>query len=409
MHTHQRRAVNFFVPDANFMFHVLSLCDGMIGTTHRFLQSAPAWLPIVSQLYVSVLWLYAKMRIYVHTGYGLEFSDLVRNMTEILRLDECMIPGPLVPFFESLAATNGPFDWIGDITVALPNFEASWSTTDWHIQNDWIRSIPLPALLLDQLAYFGTWTPPDGQTIYNNFEWFRNIFSVPSAAHATRFNRLGPHSTGSLFSTQSQTESARAFWNRAFQGFTRLNAADGQPALNSWVQLLGFTGQTNTIQIDWFQQIAIVMQKYAHFFNGSKQLKTISPVGLGAVLVTAKPQGNTETRNWLYPATFPGPFLSSRFAPLREIPNAVRLDFAHSDHDVEEIAEQYAILCSTNVQWSANNAPQGTWRRINRQNTHEGDYWTMMTHRQALAINLKAQYAQLIAGRYHQSVATRSE
>lgn len=409
MFTHQRRAANFFVPDANFMFHVLSICDGMMGSTHRFLQSSPAWLPIVSQLYVSVLWIYHIMRTYAFSGYGLQFASLLHDMTSILRIDECLIPGPLVPFFESLAAVNGPFDWIGDVTPALPEFDDVFNTATFTTQQDYLRSLPIPAVLLDQLAYFSTWIVPPNQTVYGNFEWFRNIFSAPANAQPTARFRIGPHSCGSLHATQNQVNAAREFWNPAFANFARINTAAGQPALVNWSQILGFTNQTGHVQLEWFQHVTIVMQKYCQYFNGSRALKTISPTGLGSVLVRAVPNSAVATRNWLYPRNIPDAFLSSRFAPLHEIPTQLSLNFVHSDHEIEEVAEQYAILTSTNIQWSENNPAQHALAQIHAAATHVGDYWNMMTHRQATGINLKVQYAQLIASRYHQVTALRSE
>nr|QKD77233.1 coat protein [Entoleuca partitivirus 1] len=409
MHTQQRRAANFFVPDATHLFHVLSICDSMMGSTHRFLQSAPAWLPIVSQLYVSVLWNYHIMRIYAHTGYGLEFAGILRDLDDVLRLDECMVPGPLLPFFESLAAVNGPFDWIGDVTPALPNFDGYWNATDFIPNNDFLRISPVPVVMLDQLAHFAKWSIPAQQSLYGNFEWYRNIFCQTTTNTTLPKYRIGPQNSGSLFTTEPQVNAARSFWNPALASFTRVNASTSQPPLNNWGQMLGLLSQSGKAQVDWFQHVAIVMQKYCQYFNGSRSAKTISPVGLGSVLIRALPQGNAETRNWIYPSSLPQAFLSSRFNANHAIPAELLLDFSHADHNIEEVAEQYAILTSTNVQWASNNLAQHSWPQLQLANTHAGDYWLMMTHRQVLSLNLTAQFAQLIASRYHQTTAQKSE
>jgi hypothetical protein len=264
-------------------------------------------------------------------------------------------------------------------------------------------------VLLDQLAYFATWQIPANQTLYGNFEWFRNIFSVPAGNHHNINNRIGPNASGSFFTTQAQVNAARDFWNAAMQGFARFNAAQGQPEITLWTQFFGFTSQAGVAQFEWFQHIAIVMQKYSQFFNGSRALKSVSLTGLGSVLVSAVPMALPNTRDWLYPLNIPGSFLSSRFAPPHEIPTYALINYEHSDHDVEEVAEQYAILCSTNVKWGQLNLPQHGWAPIVLANTHHGDYWNMMVHRKATLINLKLQYAQVISSRYHQTVALRSE
>ncbi|GKB11528.1 hypothetical protein Tco_0845451 [Tanacetum coccineum] len=45
-----------FIPDSTMLFHVLSKCDATMSHNERFTCTSPAWLPIVSQLYISVLW-----------------------------------------------------------------------------------------------------------------------------------------------------------------------------------------------------------------------------------------------------------------------------------------------------------------------------------------------------------------
>jgi hypothetical protein len=264
-------------------------------------------------------------------------------------------------------------------------------------------------VLLDQLAYFALWQIPQGQTIYGNFEWFRNIFSVPAGNHHTINNRIGPNASGSFFAVEAQVNAARGFWHAAMQGFARSNAAQGQNALTLWTQFFGFTSQAGNSQYEWFQHIAITMQKYSQFFNGSRTLKSVSLTGLGSVLVTALPMAQVGLQNWLYPQNIHASFLSSRFAPPHEIPTYGYFNFEHSDHDIEEVAEQYAILCSTNVKWGENNRHQHGWLPIQTVNTHHGEYWNMMPHRKAMLVSLKLQYAQVIASRYHQSVALRSE
>lgn len=410
MYTVQRRSVNYFVPNFQFMFWILSLCDNMMLSTHRFTQSAPAWLPIVSQLYISVLVWYQILRIYVHTGYGIQFADYVRNMEQVLRLDECLVPGPLVPFLESLAATNGPFDWIGDIIAAIPNFDDLWQPT-FHIPNEQqLHYLPWPVVLLDQLVNFATWVPTAPQTVYGHFRWYHNVFSVASSLNTNRYRRylLSPPGAGSLFCTESQTNAARGYWNTLFSTFDRVGSATNNIRMNNVLQIIGFQTTTGAAQADWFQYVAIVMQKYGMYFNGSKQLKAISPVGLGASMVHGTLDVSANASDWLYPANYPGPFFTNRFAPPHEIPSELRFSFGHSDHELEEVAEQYQLLTSTNVSFSSVPTQHGR-TQLTDALTRVGDYWTMLQHRQIDDINFKHQFAQLIASRYHQSVALKAD
>jgi hypothetical protein len=408
-HTDQRRSPNGFVSNAQNMFWVLSCCDSMMGSTDRFLRSSPAWLPIVSQLYISFLWLYHNMRIYLHTTYGFEFANLLRNMTDILHIDECMIPGPLIPFFESIAAVNGPFEWIGDILPLVPPHTTIWHGANFITENQYLRHIPIPAVLLDQLFYFSQWNPPANQTLYGHFQWYRNIFSEPSSGNNNRLRRfmLSPPGAGSLYTTAAQTTAAYTFWNAALQGFNRIDAG-ALPVLTDISQLLGLNDQNFAGQIHWFQHVSSVMQTYSKFFNGSRPIKSISPVGLGACEIVGTVGNSTVARDWIYPQNMPDPFLSSRFNPPHAIPSDMLTSFSHADHTIEEQAEQYQTLAQTNVFYSDVVTQHGHVQLVANQNILYGDYWLMARHRHADNLNFVNHYMQVISHRYHNSVANKT-
>jgi len=410
MYTEQRRAVNYFVPDASFLYMTLGICDQMMTSTDRFLRSSPGWLPIISQLYVSILWLTTIVRNYVNSGYAPFFAQLLEDLETHMRINECLVPGPLVPFFSALAAVNGPYDWIGDIVPAIPNatdFLYQIDDGHWCLNPNFCRSLPFPALLLDQLAYFATWQPTAPNTVYGSFQWYRNQFSSPRARF-TNTMFMTPDHCGSIFTTETQTTQARSFWNPILRNFTRVDATDGHDILNDWIQLFGFSTQADEMQTHWFQHVAIIMQKYCQYFNGSIPLKAISPTGIGAVSIYGRPVNATNVRRWLYPQHVFEAFLTSHFPPVHEIPDALVVTFQHADIDAEEIAEQYALTTHTNMQWAANIATQHAWTAINRDTTHSGSYWTMMAHRLSNGLRFKTQYAQLIASRYHQQAALKT-
>nr|USK11447.1 coat protein [Vicia cryptic virus] len=406
MYTEQRRSFNFFIPDSQMMFHSLGICDSMMNSTDRFLRSSPAWLPIVSQLYISVLWNVMIIRILSHTGYAPSFTDLLNTLTTDLQIEECMVPGPLVPFFQSLASINGPFDWIGDITPALPGFDSLWDATNFTPHASYTRFVPIPAILLDQLYYCATYVGVNQGDLYPTFTWYRNIFTR-TGANTPALLRMGPNLCGSLFTTSNQFDAARTYWRACFgTGFTRVNVTAA--AFTDYLQLLGLRSQTGEPQTAWFQNVTMVMQKYAQHFNGSVPLKSIDLTGIGAVALTGTPVNNTAVRDWLYPPNANiEPFTTGRFNPRREIPAQLRVRFSHSDHELELQAEQYAIAAHTNIRWAANIAAQHERTAINPAHLHQGDYWNMTPFRHTGHLGLKTQYAQLIASRYHQLAANR--
>ncbi|CAH9103830.1 unnamed protein product [Cuscuta europaea] len=153
MYTQHRGPVNLFVPDAQMLFHVLGICDRMMNSTDRFTRSFPGWLPIVSHLYIAVLWNFMILKVVLNSGHG-AMVDLPH-----FQIGECMIPGPLVPFFQSLAAVNGPFDWVGDIVPHLP--DSPFSGTPWGS----ILIVTMPAKSLSQpLSSTSSITSPPGSS-----------------------------------------------------------------------------------------------------------------------------------------------------------------------------------------------------------------------------------------------------
>lgn len=78
---------NSFVPDAQMLFHVLGICDQLMLTTTQFLRSSPSWLPIVSQLYISLLWNFTILRNFVSSRLGSFFQYYqILNELEFLSL-----------------------------------------------------------------------------------------------------------------------------------------------------------------------------------------------------------------------------------------------------------------------------------------------------------------------------------
>ena len=238
---------NSFVPDAQMLFHVLGICDQLMLTTTQFIRSSPSWLPIVSQLYISLLWNFTILRNFVSSRLG-SFFQYYQILNELEFLKHCIVPGPLVSFFQSLSSFNGRFF---DITPIIPDFTSLWNASAFHINADYARQIPITAIILDQLHHFATSDDTDSF----QFQWYGNVFSQSSQGY-NKLNRIGPQLCGSLFSTPQQTASARAFWSSVFAGATRVNAADETARFTSILNLFGFENS----QTNWFQYTCITIQ-----------------------------------------------------------------------------------------------------------------------------------------------------
>lgn len=412
MFTEQRRVANTFVPDAQLLFHVLSMCDQSMNNTDRFIRSANQWIPIVSQLYISVLWHVMILKVFVTSNQGSDFADFYDQLSTHLRIDECLIPGPLVPFFQALASTSSPFEWFGPIVPSIPGFAALWDAENFRPRPAFARQLPIPAIILDQLHAFATSTyrnennAPYADT-YTVHQWYRGVFSR-TAATTEPLNRIGPQLCGSLYTPHTQHESARGYWAAALSsGITRVNA-DGA-ALSNYAQLLGLVAQDGTLQTDWFASVSNVMQRYCQHFNGSAPLKSIENTGLGAVAVRGYPANTTAARNWFYPDLRNiEPFTSTRFLPRREIPSDLDIYFRHAHPNLDETSEQSAVISHTNIVWSEITV-QNNWNAVQLLDLYDGDYWLLSDCSESGPVRLKSQFVTLIASRYHQLNSNRAE
>ncbi|KAL3648763.1 hypothetical protein CASFOL_005166 [Castilleja foliolosa] len=393
-----RGTANTFVPDAQMLFHVLGLCDLLTLNTTQFIDSTPSWIPIVSQLYIAVLWHVMIIRVYADSGYDFQFKGLVDSLYQNIRIGDCMIPGPLVPFFQSIAAASGPFPWSGDVLPVMPCVYALWDNTNVMPRKNVARSLPFPCILLDQLYAFANAPISDEEnSAYHTFLWYDNIFGIP-VANQSRYLRMGPQLCGSMYTPQTQFDAAYTFWHDELKFFTRANPKN--IGFSDYPQLLGLSTLHGPNQLNWFQFASETMAKYSLHFERSAPLKSISCRGLGASRIKGVPRSNKRTRAWLYPPERAiAPFLSSRFEPRREIPDALSVVFDHSDHELGKEAEQFAMVTHTNLVWSTAFKARDGYETI--ENTHVGTYWTDSPHRCSSEIQFKHLYNHVLVHHHH--------
>jgi hypothetical protein len=412
LYTDIRREENTFVPNATHLFHMLGVCDLLMSQTHRFTQSSPGWIPIVSHLYISILWLIAIIRVRVETRYGSpNENELYRDLCDNLQILDLIIPGPLVPFFVALASAAADKDWIGDFMPGMPTITELFAGSP-HINNMWLRLLPFPLFLLDALIHFAR--VDDAQGSHTAFEWTRNIFSTTGTptdpTHTdVAWNRLGPNFVAPLYATSSQHDNARTFWKTAlatptYSRYTRASVL----TLSNFAQFTGFADNNGTFRLNWFTACTTIMQKYSFFFNGSIALKDISPTQLGAIIPRGIPTANAATRDWLYPARAPGTQTSNSFTAINALPHELRVAFQHADTDLEQVAEQYAVTTHVNVDWSQGNNTQNGWTQIAQANTHVGSAWTFAAHRRSSPLTVHYAYTQSVTSRYHVSTALKT-
>ncbi|QED42867.1 ORF1 [Ambrosia cryptic virus 2] len=409
MRTVQRRTPSQFIPDSQMLFHALSVCDRLMVSTERFTKSCPAWIPIVSQLYISLLWNTHILRVIVNAGYGEHFTTTLDLLIRILRLDECVIPGPLVPFFQAISAISGPYDWMGDVLPCYPLASQLWNPDTRGPRERYARFIPLPCIMLDQLLRYGNTAPVAGSNSnYASFLWYSNIFNSDVFAYSYS---LGPQHCGSLYCSQALHDAARPYWTSNFENVARMSIEDNQPQPTTLLQLYGLVTPGNALQTDWLTLVTQIMQKYCQYFNGSVTLGSIPTAGMGSVAVYGRPIPTQSVSNWLYPvaATAYTGFASTRFAPRRPIPVSLSVNFCHADPHLDQADEQFATISHTNIIWSDVSNETELLTSLEDEELHIGDYWILYPHRENEGVSVLHQFTQITANRYHQLNNNRAE
>jgi hypothetical protein len=283
------------------------------------------------------------------------------------------------------------------------------NTTD-YIHPNWLRLVPLPAAILDQLHHWTFWTVTAGNTRYANFEWYRSVFGQAAAASGP--HRHSPNSVAPLYVSNAQHDAAHIQWlsilgPNANSVYTRHNAVSAA-AFDSYFHFCGFhdANANQRTVVDIFTAVARTMQSYSLYFSGSVPLKAIATAGIGAGIPRGIPTTHADIRNWLYPNGYPAPRPSNSQRAIHAIPRLFSVRFHHADHELEEIAEQYAITTHINIDLGhAHNAPQHGY--VAPVNTVHGTLWTMVNFRSTGVTSVHDSYGLTIASRYHHSTQLR--
>jgi hypothetical protein len=276
-------SVNTFVPS----FHALSLavveCDNLMASTHRFVRSHQHWCVYVSQLYFSVLFYF---RIFdcmelagVATPAVRTTLQWIKNAFDPRRI---RIPGPLVPYFQSLSVCASNSTLLGDVCPVVPQGLTA-SRDNFYSLDDYRYALPnVPALMDCLIEYtYIDWADDPDQVNDEHTSLFRS--PVTDANHDAIAQALvGP----GISTVQEQSASEYRTFRRASY---RLHLPPRAQVFNStrtvaWTQFLCFApfpGVANHRNFtSWFPQVVALMADYADYFHGSISLADI-PVASG--------------------------------------------------------------------------------------------------------------------------------
>jgi hypothetical protein len=400
-YTEQNLATSFYVPSCINMFYILMLLDYRMLNTYRFTQSAPDWIPLISQLYISVLFYVQVLRAQRESGIiHPEYHSFLLAFEQRYDFRNLSVPGPLVPFFQSLTLSSSPFEWIGNI---CPGFRESDMPTRannlLHTKAGIYKILPNPIVIIDQLKYILDMANVDSLT--DNFRFFSNCMTRNAAD--TNPEAVWQFTLHSRFTFDLSEDILRRFWRSRHQfQFPARYPPDTSAAKLSMPEFLGFSSASHYGRFyNYFDIVSGIMQRYSRFTLHSTTLAAISPTGLGAsnVIYTYEPNtvldDNTPT---VVAAVTNGPPVHYT----RHFPTTFKGVASHADPELSELAEQYALASATNVSFSnRTHMPADSSLR-------EGPYWDLPDVRTTDKVDPSQGYFNSIMADYHLDQQSRA-
>jgi len=391
-------------PSAIHFFLMVSAMDERMAQTHRFVQGAHAWAPIVSHVFFSLIWYMHLFRVYREAGLAdfeaLQFLQIFESLYDFRSL---MVPGPLVPFLESLAVCSAHFNWFGDITPGMPHLARIGvngfmnSNEGLRLSPHIMRQMPNPIFLMEVLRRLANQQNDVNANTYTPYAGINNGINPNQWAN----NMHGPTIAASLWAPSGVLNNARVFWGSRITRLPQQVAAN-VGNVNTWPKFFGLQSFNNADASSWLQTVNGVMQTYATFFRGSRPLGTILCTGLGAIIPRGIVQNNVVVRDYVYPDAPPD--AGTMLLIGRDFPTNFEMIFEHPDHTLPELAEQYAALTSVNIDFSQVPVQHGA-TAIDDAHIRSGPFWTVARIRRSGRINVNAAYSQMVASHYHVSAS----
>jgi len=368
----------FIVPCFIQFYYVLSLMDTQMVHTKRFTDANADWHPFVSQLYFGILTFYTVLKNQrIGGSISHEQSLFVEYLDQQFKAEHLKVPGPLVIFFQALAANAGPTENFGNVVFGIPNNHGVNQNANFKFANDLNLHLPNPIFILDQFMRIiqdiaPAAAAPNAITQASTDRVYLNVFGTAAAnAAANRSCMLTPSARNEVQVTTSLLNglaSSSNIWRNTlpFDPATNTStyvAGNGQAQL-SLNQILGFRGfgATDRSYFDWFAQVARIMQPYGDFFKDTVSLGSITTSGIGISYILSQFETDSNTADTLlHEVVIRDVRYQAAGTPRYQIPNysGVVTSHSHSEDYLDVVTEQAGILTQLNVAWETVNADVG--------------------------------------------------
>jgi len=406
--TINRLTLNTFVPSFIAMAQVIFQMNNLMSNTHRFLQSAPDWSPYLALAFYGNLFIIQALRAQREISpLPMHENWLLDTIIEVIGLDALIVPGPLIPFFQALAASSAPFEWFGNIAPSVIGILTGCNQdNDYVLPNNYLRLLPNVPMYLDMLARVSNLDPDSNsaakRSVMNQF--YRSIFTVDctnAASDQQHISSLGLPARP--FAVSNRITTVEALLNLDLPTRLDRNGADTTDLqLIQFMRLFDAPTVANGRYHTWFEQAAGIQARYAQFFKGSVPLSAITPVGIGSCITVVTYAANNArlTQPWQYSAYVPavqGGAAAQRAYFTRLEVNSLNARMSHSDHALEEIAEQCGQIAAVNVSLTTAGFVAPTDAQI-----RTGHVWTLPDIRQTQQYDIAPGIYSRLVSSYHE-------
>jgi hypothetical protein len=287
------RTTSTFLPSYLALGQAVDATNDLMLTTRKFNEIAPEWHPLITHLYVSLLW-------YMHIFQIMEIDrsltpdqeECLNNLFEIINPTDILVPGPLVQYFQALSLSPGPLPHQGNVAPKLPSLTTT-PANKLVLPASQRRHLPHIPSLIDQLNSISKYSSTTTTTAKeyqasSMIQCFETPISAATTPHAVNLY-CGPTYRSHLPLTKDQLERFLAGYPRyRFAQIASVNLTDTEPI--TWTQFLGLEtiDTTNVLSSFWIRRVCATMQIFCTHLEGSTTLSKIS--------LTQEPASQTEVQ-----------------------------------------------------------------------------------------------------------------
>ncbi|AHL25163.1 capsid protein [Heterobasidion partitivirus 15] len=346
---------NFVVPDFHHAFTMLDEMDNIMLSTKKFTDISETWTPLMSRYFFGSLLLVHTLRVQREAdAVTPTVANFLDQFEKDFPLHSIPIPGPMVNFFECLAASNVAVAGFDPVSPILPKKANVTTRAKLLFNNNLAGRIPHPLIMLDQMhVLINAMGNGDRATRISNVAncsvFFNGIFSIgmSNAASADPYEQTPVHAVN----TANHIAWVFSYPDVAYPVLSSYNAASSfVDNINQLRRVLparlDLSGAGNATQLEWpefvsimeyprlFRYILRLMAEYSKFWKGSKSLDLIPLAGKPSLQVAftkdGAEHGYPTTRFPTFTHSFTGAVRRSQISPADRIDAATSvLNYSH--------------------------------------------------------------------------------